>query len=92
MQGLPVKIGSQTVSAKCLKAGHFLQGEMSLLCHCDNCPCERMLALCLKGIGGFQQFCFRNSCRQDIRHLRCSFRDRSCLVERNDLNLAGILQ
>ena len=92
MQGLPVKTGSQTVSAKCLKAGHFLQGKMSFLCHCDDCPCERMFTLCLKRIGGFQKFCFTDSFRKDIRHLRGSFRDRSGLVERNDLNLAGIFQ
>ena len=60
---------------------------------CHHCSCQRMLApFFQKGCFPEQFFLRHPICRNHLRHLRCSLRDRSRFIQNDDLRLPGGFQ
>ena len=89
---LSIADAHQTISGNCLKLPDTCLRLVVRIAPCDNCLRKRMLTFLFQRICGMHQIRFLTAYRKDIRYTRFTLRDRTSLIECNDLYLACLLQ
>ena len=92
-QLIRTKCGRKSVSGKGLEICNLRGSKAKCKGFFKNGLCKRMLAFFLKSIGKGEKLLLGDAfCWENVRHLRLSACDGSCLVKGNDLDLSSLLK